>query len=84
MRQRTCKRCNQPCEAGVHFNIHPVLAGVSQPEPVMAYDICQACWQQRSPLILPGAGLQKAGVQVQYDVRFESFDDREQKEATQA
>lgn len=80
---RTCKRCGKSCQQGVHFDVHEIIAGMVKRQPVMSYDICQECFQTKRPMILPAtpAGWRRP---IQYDVRFASFDDREQKSGKEA
>lgn len=65
---RTCKRCNQPCQQGVHFTIRLLHQAAI---PAEHYDVCKRCFDVRRPLIIPAA-LRRPGV-VQYDVQYEPF-----------
>jgi hypothetical protein len=56
----TCKRCGQPCSQGVYFVVSDAQTG----KCLSTYDVCHACMEQHSPLIIPAEARQPGVSQV--------------------
>lgn len=63
---RECRLCQQPHSRGIHYDVYDAATG----ECVRSYDVCAACMNARSPLILPRP---VPGTTQQFRVAFESF-----------
>ena len=61
---RGCKRCGRPgvLKRGVHFVVSDAATG----KCLAAYDVCQECMDQHSPLIIPAEAVRAGVSQVRF------------------